>query len=103
VPPTPLIGREDDLERLRAMVLGSQTHLVTLTSTGGVGKTRLSLAAASSMAHTFEHAVFFAALAAVSDADVMWKTLADSLHVTAEGPGLRCRGELPLRTPGTAR
>ena len=37
------------------------------------------------LGQTFLHGVFFVALAAVTDADVMWKKLADSLDVSAEG------------------
>jgi predicted ATPase len=52
-----------------------------------VGKTRLSLAAAAALDHAFPHGVFFVALAAVGDADVMWKTLAGDLDVDGDGPG----------------
>ena len=85
VPATPLIGRDEDLERLYAAITGPGARLVTLTGTGGVGKTRLSLAAAAALDTAFPHGVFFVALAAVRDADVMWKTLADSLDVDGEG------------------
>jgi len=85
VPATPLVGREDDLEQVRALVSRPEARLVTLTGTGGVGKTRLSLAVASSLAGAFQHGVFFVPLAAVRDADVMWKTLADSLDVPEDG------------------
>jgi class 3 adenylate cyclase len=78
VPMTPLVGREGDLEQLRAAIARPQVRLITLTGTGGVGKTRLALAAAAALAEAFPHGVFFAALAAVHDAEVMWKTLADS-------------------------
>ena len=85
VPATPLVGRDEDLARLRAALSGPGVRLVTLTGTGGVGKTRLSLAAAAALETAFPHGVFFVALAAVRDADVMWKTLADSLDVDGEG------------------
>ena len=85
VPATPLIGRDEDLQRLCAAITGPGARLVTLTGTGGVGKTRLSLAAAAALDTAFPHGVFFVALAAVRDADVMWKTLADSLDVDGEG------------------
>jgi predicted ATPase/class 3 adenylate cyclase len=85
VPATPLVGRDDDLERLRAALSRPGVRLVTLTGTGGVGKTRLSLAAAAALDHAFPHGVFFVALAAVSDADGMWKTLAGDLDVDGDG------------------
>ena len=85
VPATPLVGRDEDLARLRAAITGPGVRLVTLTGAGGVGKTRLALAAAAALGGAFAHGVFFVALAAVRDAEVMWKTLADSLDVSAEG------------------
>ena len=86
VPMTPLVGRDRDLEQLRGALTGPGIRLVTLTGTGGVGKTRLALAAAAALDQDFPHGVFFVALAAVRDAEVMWKTIADSLDVTGDGP-----------------
>jgi predicted ATPase/class 3 adenylate cyclase len=86
VPATPLVGRDDDLGRLRAAMSRPGVRLVTLTGPGGVGKTRLSLAAAAAAEHAFPHGVFFTALAAVRDADVMWKALASDLDVDGDGP-----------------
>jgi predicted ATPase/class 3 adenylate cyclase len=86
VPMTALVGRERDLEQVRATLTRPGARLVTLTGTGGVGKTRLSLAAAASLDQAFSHGVFFVALAAVRDAGVMWKTIADGLDVTGDGP-----------------
>ena len=59
-------------------------RLVTLTGTGGVGKTRLALAAASSLGEVFPHGVFFVPLAAVRDTGVMWKAIADDLDAGSE-------------------
>ena len=83
VPMTPLVAREGDLEQLRAVFGRPGVRLVTLTGPGGVGKTRLTLAAAS-LNDVFPPAVYFVALAAVRDAEVMWKTIADSLDVSGE-------------------
>ena len=86
VPATPLVGRDDDMDRLQAVISRPGVRLVTLTGPGGVGKTRLSLAAAAALDHAFPHGVFFVALAAVRDADVLWKTLAGDLDVDGDGP-----------------
>ncbi|MGO9083579.1 MAG: tetratricopeptide repeat protein [Streptosporangiaceae bacterium] len=86
VPLTPLVGRDGDLEQVRSAVTRPGVRLVTLTGTGGIGKTRLALAAAASLDRAFPHGVFFVALAAVCDAGVMWKTIADSLDVSVDGP-----------------
>jgi len=86
VPMTPLVGRERDLEQVTATLTGPGIRLVTLTGTGGVGKTRLSLAAAAALDEDFPQGVFFIPLAAVRDAEVMWKTIADTLDVAADGP-----------------
>jgi predicted ATPase/class 3 adenylate cyclase len=85
VPMTPLIGRDDDLKHVHTAIGRPGVRLVTLIGTGGVGKTRLALAAAAAAGETFPHGVFFIALATVADAEVMWKTLAESLDVSVEG------------------
>ena len=86
-PPTPLVGRDDDLGQLCAVVSRPGVRLVTLTGTGGVGKTRLALAAASSLGGAFPHGVFFVPLAAVHDTGVMWKAIAESLDAGGGEPG----------------
>ena len=46
-PPTPLIGRELELETVTQLLLRADTRLVTLTGVGGTGKTRLALEVAA--------------------------------------------------------
>jgi predicted ATPase/class 3 adenylate cyclase len=86
VPLTALVGRDGELGRVCAALAGPGVRLVTLTGTGGVGKTRLALAAAGSLDQEFPHSVFFIALAAVRDAGVMWQAIADTLDVAGDGP-----------------
>jgi len=43
IPPTSLVGRDDDLARLGDLLARPDVRLVTLMGTGGVGKTRLAL------------------------------------------------------------
>ena len=85
LPMTPLVGRDGDVERLAVTLRQPAVRLVTLTGTGGVGKTRLALAAAASLGEAFQHGVYFIPLAAVRDAEVMWKALADGLDVSGAG------------------
>ena len=85
-PLTVLVGRDGDLGRVCAALAGPGVRLVTLTGTGGVGKTRLALAAAGSLDQEFPHSVFFIALAAVRDAGAMWQAIADGLNVAGDGP-----------------
>ena len=62
---TPLVGREDDIADLAQLVV--EERLVTLTGSGGVGKTRLALAVAAELLEQFPGGVWFVELAGVAD------------------------------------
>ena len=62
---TPLVGRTRELEEVRFALQASR--LVTLTGTGGVGKTRLSLAVAEKADLQFSDGVFFVDLSPIQD------------------------------------
>lgn len=62
---TPFIGRVDLLAQLTGWLSGSRHRLLTIVGQGGVGKTRLALAAARAVAPAFADGVYFVPLAGV--------------------------------------
>ncbi len=83
--PTPLIGREIEIAETTGMVRRPDVRLVTLTGTGGCGKTRLALQAAAELVDEFSDGVFFVALEAVEDPALVLPTIAQTLGVNETG------------------
>jgi predicted ATPase/class 3 adenylate cyclase/Tfp pilus assembly protein PilF len=79
--PTPFVGRERELEELKALLGRSDVRLLTLTGTGGSGKTRLALRAAGDLAENVADGVWLVPLAAVRDASLVLPTIAQTLGV----------------------
>ncbi len=79
--PTPLIGRDRELEVLCHHLLGDSVRLLTVMGPGGVGKTRLALAAARSVEGAFPDGVWFIDLVPLQDPTHLDATIARALHL----------------------
>jgi predicted ATPase len=80
-PPTPLIGREVELEKVSTLLEKKEVRLVTLTGPGGVGKSRLGLEVARRLQGVFKDGVYFIPLSAVTDPNLVLPTIAKVLAI----------------------
>lgn len=92
-PLTPLIGREDEAVTIGRWLLEDGYRLVTLHGPGGIGKTRLSLAAAERMVSSFRDGQYFVDLAPLRDPALLVAHIAASLGLQ-EQPGQSLRETL---------
>ena len=81
---TSFIGRENEIAEVKQEL---EAHrLITLTGSGGTGKTRLSLQVAADLLEKFNHGVWFVELAPLTDSDLISQTILSTIGVQ-EQPG----------------
>jgi predicted ATPase/serine/threonine protein kinase/Tfp pilus assembly protein PilF len=82
---SPLVGREKEIAAIKNLLRQNSVRLLTLTGIGGTGKTRLSQAVAREMLADFADGVFFIELSAITDAELVASTVAQTLGVKETG------------------
>jgi predicted ATPase len=85
VPLTPLLGRDEEIGCIRALLDAQGTRLLTLTGPGGIGKTRLAIEAATQVAPNFAHGACFVVLASVRDPQLVVGAVAQALGLQDSG------------------
>lgn len=86
---TPLEGRDADVERLKALIAGHATRLVTLVGPVGVGKTSLAVNVALQRAAAFRDFVAIVELASLKEPSLVPPAVARALNVRESADGER--------------
>ena len=81
----PLIGREREQGEILAAL--AQSHLITVTGSGGVGKTRIALKCAADNLERYEHGAWFIDLAPIPSGSLLIATLLTALDAGAAEDG----------------
>ena len=84
--PTPLLGRDDELQHLDELLQDPTCRLVSLVGPGGIGKTKLGIEAARRQLDTFPGGVFIVALASLSNPNDLVYACADAIGTQLHGP-----------------
>lgn len=85
---TAFIGRQDELAAIAGLLADPDTRLLTILAPGGMGKTRLALAAAEGELRHFADGVFFVPLAPLGSPDNIVTAVADHVGFTFYGSDL---------------
>lgn len=94
---TSFIGREEEMEQLTALL--AKSRMITLTGTGGTGKSRLSLQFAAEHMDQFPDGVWFCELAQLPDRDDVLRALATSVGAP-DVTGVSMRDRLVMHLAG---
>ena len=82
LPPTPFLGRQEELATLADLLADAACRLITLLGPGGMGKTRLALQAASDEGELFADGTFFVNLAPLNTTEHLVHAVTSALNFT---------------------
>ncbi|MEO8665062.1 MAG: tetratricopeptide repeat protein [Ignavibacteria bacterium] len=80
---TKFIGREREIAEIKNLLTG--TRKLTIVGSGGTGKTRLAIRAATDLIDEFENGVWFVELSALNDPELIEKEISIALNLKEEG------------------
>ena len=81
-PPTPLVGRQYELDEIGSLLADRNCRLLTLIGPGGTGKTRLAVAAAHALAGGFANGAAFVDLQPLADPAQLAPATCSALDLT---------------------
>lgn len=84
-PLTPILGRDEEIERILRHLDRDDLRLLTLLGPGGVGKTRLAHEVMRQAGDDFAHGARFISLAPVRDHDLVPFAVAQALGIQESG------------------
>jgi predicted ATPase len=82
---TPLIGRDKAIDEVADLIQLPDVRLVTLTGPGGVGKTRLAVAAGERLSNGFASGTVFVSLADVTERDLVLAAIGRTIGAILSG------------------
>ncbi|NNF33680.1 MAG: NACHT domain-containing protein, partial [Saprospiraceae bacterium] len=80
---SPILGREREINEI--LELFKEYKVITITGTGGIGKTRMSLEICQRVEANYLEGVFFVSMATITDSREVIPAVADVLGVTESG------------------
>jgi predicted ATPase len=87
IPPLPMIGRDEVVEAVIELIQKQKVHLLTITGTGGIGKTRLALEVLRKIKNSGGYQVCFVQLASIDQPENVPATILRKAFPAAKGSG----------------